>query len=124
MNIKRDIKMEVLITESVPRKDLEEVTYEDMIRFAIEHGFVVTISSDEFFIRRGDERVFHQKFFGGKIAGVIDYLTAMSKATGLYRVDILRRLLSIKYKPSPESYHGYSRIKRGVIQRNRWKRTA
>ena len=88
--------MEVLITESVPHKDLESVTLADEIRFAIEQGFEVTISSDEFSIQRGDELVFHQKFFGGKIAGVMDYLTAMSKATGMYRVNILQRLIPDK----------------------------
>lgn len=92
--------MEVLITESVSHEDLEGVTLTDMVRFAIGQGFTAVVSSEELLIKKGEEEVFHQKFFGEKWKGVVDFLTAMSKATGLYRIEILLELISDK-KPKP-----------------------
>lgn len=106
----------ILLTEEVSIADLESVTKEDMVRFAKSMGREArTISIDG---REGIQiykdcvPISHQIFFEEGVEGVIDYMTAMSKDIGNYRVDVLRGLLSIKYRPSPESCRGYPRDRR------------
>lgn len=94
----------IMITDMVPVGELESITIDEMVRFARERGFHAEQSAYELTIRKDGDEVFHQKFFRRKYVPVIDYLTAMSKATGMYRIEILLELISDKKpKPPPQS---------------------
>lgn len=91
----------IMITDMVPVGELESITIDEMVRFARERGFHAEQSAYELTIRKDGDEVFHQKFFRRKYVPVIDYLTAMSKATGMYRIEIL---LHLKAYREPEPY--------------------
>lgn len=82
----------IMITDMVPVGELESITIDEMVRFAREWGFHAERCAHELTIRKDGDEVFHQKFFGRKYVPVIDYLTVMSRATGMYRIEILLRL--------------------------------